>query len=365
MHIPTPPRHVFMGTTKGAMRRRLVAASACMALAGMTGMAAAQAQTFELKLSHYLPPNHTINVELMRWAAHLEKQSNGRLKISVYSSGQMGPITRQFDLARTGVADMAFLLHGATPGRFPLTELSNLPYVFNPQAGNVMKKQLSNAQSSAILTAMTDQLAREHAGTKILYLLATPTVGLFFNKDTVRKPVDMKGMRIRHNGPVASKMIEQWGATPAAVAPVELADALEKGTVQGMTFNYEALQAFQLGPVVQHVTELNAYAASFALVMNEKKYESLPADLRKLIDDNSGIEAGRRVGGKYDEAEAAGRAYAIANKTTIVVPTAAEQQAFKEPLMPLVQQVVDAAQARGLPAQALYDDLRARVNAAK
>lgn len=349
-------------TRLNRVRRLFVVAGTSLAIMGFS---TAHAQTVELKLSHYLPPNHTINVELIRWASDLEKKSDGRLKISIFSSGQMGPITRQFDLARTGVADMAFLLHGATPGRFPLTELSNLPYVFNPETGGTMKKPVSNAESSAILTSVSGQLAKEHDGTKILYMIATPTLSLFFNKDKVRKPADMKGMRIRHNGPVPSKMIELWGATPAAVAPVELADALEKGTVQGMTFSYEAAQAFQFGSVVKSVTEINAYAVSFALVMNEKKYDSLPADLRKLIDDSTGIGGARRVGAKYDESEAVGRKYVLENKTDIIVPTAAEQLGFKLPLKPLVEQVIEAAQGKGLPARKFYDDLRARVNAVK
>lgn len=343
-------------------RRLVLGAAACFALA-TAGLA--QAQTVELKVSHYLPPNHTLNVELIRWSADLEQKSNGRLKISIFSSSQMGPITRQYDLARTGVADIAWVLHGATPGRFPLTELSQLPYAFNPESGGVMKPPLSASAASGLLTAMAPQMAKEYEGTKLLYAIAQPNIGLFFNKTVVRTPADMKGMRIRHNGPLPSKMIEAWGATPAAVAPVELADALEKGTVNGMTFNYEASQAFQLGAVIKTVTEINAYAASFALVMNEKKYESLPADLRKLIDDSTGEAGARRVGAKFDEAEAAGRKYVLENKVQIVTPTAAQAESFRTPLKPLIEQVIEATQAKGLPARKVYDDLRARVNAAK
>ena len=160
-------------------------------------------------------------------------------------------------------------------------------------------------------------------------------------------------------------MIDAWGASPAAIAPVELADALEKGTVNGMTFNYEAAQSYQVAPSIKYVNELNAYAVTFALVMNSKKYESLPADLRKLIDESTGVEGARRVGAKYDEAEAAGRKYVSDNKVQIVVPTADEQQAFRAPLMPLIKDVIDAEQAKGLPARKFYDDLRARVNDVK
>ena len=330
-----------------------------------TASLVATAQTIELKVSHYLPPNHTINTELTRWAEELGVKSKGRLKVSVFPSGQMGSITRQFDLARTGVADFAFFLHGATPGRFPLTELTQLPYAFYPEAGATPQKALNNVEASAVVTGLAGQLAKEYEGTKLLYVIASPNIGLFFNKVAVRKPADMKGMRIRHNGPMPAKMIDAWGATPAAIAPVELADALEKGTVNGMTFNYEAAQSYQVAPSIKYVNELNAYAVTFALVMNSKKYESLPADLRKLIDESTGVEGARRVGAKYDEAEAAGRKYVSDNKVQIVVPTADEQQAFRAPLMPLIKDVIDAEQAKGLPARKFYDDLRARVNDVK
>ncbi len=338
-----------------------IVAGALLAFGSLTAISPALAQTVELKVSHYLPPNHSINQELNRWAEEMAVKSKGRLKISVFPSGQMGPITRQFDLARTGVADLSYFLHGATPGRFPLTELTALPYALSQEGGTGLPKPLSSAEASALVTGMAAQLAKEYEGTKILYVIAQPNIGLFFNKAVVRKPADMKGMRLRHNGPMPAKMIDAWGATPAAIAPVELADALEKGTVSGMVFNYEAAQSFQLAAAIKTVTEINAYAVTFALVMNAQKYEALPADLRKLIDDSTGVEAARRFGAKSDEAEAVGRKYVLDNKVSILIPTAEEQQAFKAPLMPLVKETVDAAQTKGLAARKFYDDLRVRV----
>ena len=323
---------------------------------------AAMAETIELKVSHYLPPNHTIHQELTRWAAEVGEKSGGRLKVTVFPAGQMGPITRQFDLARTGAADVAFFLHGALPGRFALTEVSHLPYTFYPDGAS---KPVTAAQASAIMTSLAPQLAAEHEGTRILYVISSPNVSLFFNKAVVHRPADMKGMRIRHNGPIAAQMIELWGATPAAVAPAELADALQKGTVDGMTFNYEGAQSFQFAPVTKSVTENNAYGGSFALVINAKKYESLPPDLKKVIDSTTGVDAAQRVGAAYDKAEATGREYFLANKVEIVVPTADERKAFQTPVMPLVGKTIDALESKGLKARKLYDDIRAQVNASK
>jgi TRAP-type transport system periplasmic protein len=343
-------------------RRLFIATCATLMMVAASG---ASAEAIEIKVSHYLPPQHTINKELTRWADELNTKSGGRLHVAVFPSGQMGPINRQFDLARTGVADAAFLLHGALPGRFPLTELAQLPYVFNPDSGSTMKKALNNAEASAILTGLEGDLAKEHEGTHILYMIASPTISLMFDKQGVRSPADMRGMRVRHNGPGSAKMIDAWGATPAAVAPVELADAMEKGTINGMTLTYEGARAFQVGPAIKSVAEVNAYAITFALVMNERKYKSLPADLRKLIDDSTGVEAARRVGAEFDKAEAAGRQYVMDSKAEIFVPNAEEQKAFRSPVLPLINTTMESIAAKGLPARAFYDTLRARVNGAK
>jgi TRAP-type transport system periplasmic protein len=97
---------------------------------------AARAQTFELKLSHFIPPNHTFHKWAAAWTEELTKESGGRLKFQIYPNGQLvGPPNRQFDAARNGITDMAFVLHGVTPGRYPTTELVNLAFSW-PKAGS-------------------------------------------------------------------------------------------------------------------------------------------------------------------------------------------------------------------------------------
>lgn len=320
----------------------------------------AEAQTIELKVSHYLPPTHTIQKELTRWADDLAAKSGGRLKLTVFPSSQMGPLPRQFDLARTGVADMAFFLHGALPGRFALTEVAQLPYAFDRKTDGG-PRAMSVADASAVLTSLADDLAKEHEGTRILYLLASPTVGLYMHKPPVREPKGLAGLRVRHNGPITSAMVSAWGASPVAMPPSDVADALDKGTLDGMMFNFEAAQAFQLAASLKSVTVLNATAASFALVMNEQKYRSLPDDLRKLIDDTTGVAAARRVGKAYDEAEAAGRAYVAGAGVAIVDPTPAEAEAFRAAAAPVTEKFIAASGPKAEALKAFRDRLAARV----
>ena len=142
------------------MKRGMIGTLLGAVLAVSLASLGAMAQTIELKVSHYLPPNHQMHKQLEAWSAELAQRSNGRLRLAIFPAAQMGPMPRQYDLARTGVADIAFFLHGALPGRFPLTEISHLPYAFNRGEG-ASAKALSTAEASGILTELSGKLAAE------------------------------------------------------------------------------------------------------------------------------------------------------------------------------------------------------------
>ena len=154
---------------------------------------AAQAQTIELKLSHFIPPNHTFHKWAVAWTQQLEKDSGGRLKFTIYPNGQLvGPPNRQFDAVRNGIVDLAFNIHGVTPGRYPITELANLPYTW-PKAG------AGSSVTGPRMTELVSSLAPEHTGLRILYMsVANPVV--FYSKVPIRKLDDFKGLKVRYAG---------------------------------------------------------------------------------------------------------------------------------------------------------------------
>jgi TRAP-type transport system periplasmic protein len=223
-------------------RRALLASGAVLAVPTIVRAIA----PIQLKATHWLPPVQQMHNELIRWSDDLAKRSSNKIAITVLPAGQMGPPQRQFDLARTGVADIGYFLPGLTPGRFPMADLFQLPFLFNREGQ--LDKPLQAAEASAIATAVADDLNKqmEFEGTKILYSIVAPSGSLFMSKATVRKPKDLKGLRVRHNGPVGAAQLAAWGATPVAVAPAEVADVMEKGTIDGMIFNYEGGRAFEL-----------------------------------------------------------------------------------------------------------------------
>ena len=316
-----------------------------VAMAGLTFNA--MAETIELKVSHFLPPNHTFQKELLRWGEELNKKSNGRLVLKIFPAGQMGPAPRQFDLARTGVADMAIGLTGTTPGRFPLTEISNLPFLVT-----------ESAKTSRVLTELAPKyLASEFPGVKILYLMTTTPLKFHMAKSKISTMADFKGMRIRYAGEIFADSIKAFGGTPLAVPPGEVTDAMGKGTIDGAMFPFEGAQSFQVGTVAKYSSEPGINAASFFFVMNEKSYEKLPPDLRALIDQTTGPAAGARIGRALDDAEVEGRAYMTAKGVQIVQFSDATKREMRAAVKPIIDGELQKLEAKGAPAHQIYEAL--------
>jgi len=331
------------------MMKRAIA----LTLAAVAGLAAsvASAQTHELKVSHFLPPNHTFHKELLRWGEELAKKSNGQLTLKVFPAGQMGPPPRQFDLARNGVADIALSLHGQTPGRFPLTEVAQLPFAI----------QASEAASRKLTELVPKYLAKEHAGTKVLYLLVTPPLKVHLARHRVTTLDGFKGLRIRYSGQQSGETVRALGAAPVAVPPAESGDAMAKGTVDGAMFPFEGAASFRLGNVTKYSVEPGLHSATFFLVMNPASYERLPAPLRKLIDDTTGPAAAARIGHNLDAAEDEGRKYMTSSGVEIVRLAPEALAKIRAATDVYTESALAQLEAKGLPARAVYKELRSTV----
>lgn len=309
--------------------------------------AGAQAQNFELKATHFLPPNHAFHEELVRWGEELSKKSNGRLTLKVFPSGQMGPTPRQFDLVRTGVADIGVGLTGSTPGRFPMTEVSNLAFVVT-----------ESAKSSRAITELAPQyLAKEFAGVKLLQLTLTPPLKFHTAKTNLNSLSAFKGLRIRYAGELFAESIKAFGGTPVSVAPGEVVDAMSKGTVDGAMFPFEGAQSFQVYTVAKFSHEPGINAASFFWAMNPASYEKLPSDLRALIDQTTGPANAERIGKKYDDGEAESRTFMASKGVQIVRFSDPMQREMRAAVQPIIDNVLAKLEGQGQPARAFYDAL--------
>jgi TRAP-type transport system periplasmic protein len=326
-------------------RRAFALTGACAVITSRS----ASAQAAELKVSHFLPPNHTIQKALVMWSDDLEKQSAGRLKLRIYPAGQLGGgPNRQFDAARNGVVDMAFSLHGATPGRYPMTELASLPFAA-PSAGNK-----STVTSRRLSELAPEYLAKEHEGLRILWMAVTPPL-MFHSKTPIRTIADFKGKRIRYAGVQFKNIIDSLGAVPLLVPPQETQDGLAKGIIDAATFPYEGAASFDIATVAKYTLEPGVSSATFALVMNPAKYASLPDDLKALIDKTAGPEAATGYGAMWDQAENEGKASMLSKGAQVTVLANDQLEQMKTILRPQRDAAVADVESQGKPGRKFLD----------
>ncbi|HTY66475.1 MAG TPA: TRAP transporter substrate-binding protein [Alphaproteobacteria bacterium] len=332
------------------MKRLLCTFASIAALMLAMSTAQAAAQTIELKVSLFAAPTNPLNVEFTRVASEIMAKSGGRLKLDLFHDSQLGPPPRQFDLVRAGVADMAYVLDGLTPGRFPLSELVELPGV-SP----------SGFASSMALRDLLDQyLAKEYAGTRVLGFMVTPPVPIFTTKVPIHSIDDLKGLRIRHPGPVISATLQAFGATPMSVQPGDVHEALGRGVIDGAAIGYSGATSFKLEDVVKYVTDPNIGGVAFTVVMNPAAYDRLPPDLKQLIDSYATLDASRTGWATVlDRGEAEQREILLKQGIQPIQLTDTERASFAAAAAKVQDATLAALEAKGLPARAYFTSLKA------
>jgi len=324
--------------------------AAAVVAAAFLSAGAARAQTIELKISHFIPPNHTFHKWVSAWSEKLTQESGGKLKFTIYPNGQLvGPPNRQFDAARNAITDMAFVLHGVTPGRYSATELGNLPFTW-PKAGS------GSATTSRRLAELAPTyLAKEHQGLRILFAaVANPVV--FYSKVPIRSIDDFKGLKVRYAGVQNKYLLDALGATPLLVPPPEAQDALAKGIVDVAMFPHEAAVSYDLGTVAKFAIEPGVSTATFAFVMNPAKYDSLSPDLKALIDKHSGPAAAEDFGKAWEVAETEGREKEMAQGVQILTLSAGDIGKMKQMMAPHVESAIAAVDKEGKQGRKFYEE---------
>ena len=332
------------------MRLKTLAVAGATALAlCAAGMAQAQ-QKIEMKLAYFVGDQHAMSQWLIKWSEALEKGSGGRLVVKRFPSAQMGPTPGHYDFARTGQADVSWFLHGGTPGRFPLTEIINLPFMAG--SAEIGTKVLNDPELRA------RYLDAEHKGIKLLMLFTHQPGGPHTTKKAIRNLDDFKGLRIRFASPTVRDLVQALGATPVGVPPTEISEQLQKGTIDGAFMDYGGVGiAFKLGGTVKYSTELYCYVTSFGLGMNEDFWAKLPPDLKKLVTDTvTGKE--KEVGEAWDSLDVPGKKAVIDGGGEAIRFSAAESARVRKIGAEVSEAKIKEYEGKGMPGRAVYDQMR-------
>jgi TRAP-type transport system periplasmic protein len=250
-----------------------------------------------LKLHHFLPPVSNGHAKMLApWAKKVEEDSQGKIKIDIFPSMQLGGTPPQlFDQARDGVADIVWTLPGSTPGRFPTTEVFELPFI-------CAQRGIVNARASQELA--NSFLTDEVKDVKLLSYWSHDGGHIHANKQ-VKTMDDLKGMRLRNPTRLAGEALKALGATSVGMPVPQVPESLAQRVIDGAVIPWEVVPAVKVQELVKFHTEIvgspTLYTASFFLAMNKAKYEGMPAELRAVIDKNSGMAFAELAGNMWDQ----------------------------------------------------------------
>jgi len=312
----------------------------------------AAAQEVTLKVHHFLPPTSTAHVKLITpWCDRLAKDSGGKLKCQIYPAMQLGGTAPQlYDQAKDGVADVVWTVTGYTPGRFPKTEVFELPFMMtNPEGTGHAMWEFVHQHTADEFKDVRPLAIHPHGG-GVFHIVKRP----------IKTMADFQGLKLRAPTRLTNKMLASFGATPVGMPIPQVSESLSKGVIDGALMPWEVVPAVKVQELVKFHSETDPsqpaiYTTVFVLAMNKAKYDSLPADLKKVIDNNSGVALSTSAGRIFAEGDAAGKATA---KQPINVVPAAEIENWKKASQPVIDGWVKEVSEKGADGQALLTAAR-------
>jgi TRAP-type transport system periplasmic protein len=326
-------------------------------LAAVLFPAAAQAQEIVLKVAHFLPPVSTMHAKvIVPWCDKIAAESQGKLKCQIYPAMQLGCTPPQLlNQVRDGVADIVWTLPGYTPGRFPTSEVFELPFVTT-----------SHEASSRALWDFTQKYsAAELTGMKPIAIWVNGPNVLHFRDKQVKTLEDLKGMKVRAPSRLGTKMLAALGATPVGMPVPQMAESLSKGVIEGALIPWEVVPATKTHELTKYHAESGVQqamtTATMLYAMNQKKYDGLPDDLKKVIDNNSGRETSAWVAGQFKAADATGREAATSRGNTVYQISADELAKWKAATAQVDDEWIKEVSAKGMDGKKMYDDAQALV----
>jgi TRAP-type C4-dicarboxylate transport system substrate-binding protein len=254
----------------------------------------------------------------------VEKDSGGRIKFEAFPAMQLGGTPPQlYDQVRDGVADVIWTLPGNNGGRFPRVEVFELPFMMNN----------AEATSKAYWEYFQTQAPDEFKETHVL-AVQVHGPGVIHSVDKpVRSAADLRGMKVRGPTRLVTRMLASLGATPVGMPLPGIPDALSKGTIDGAVIPWEVVPSVKVHELTKFHSEFPAdmpalYTTTFVMAMNKARYDSLPADLKRVIDANSGMATSAFLGRTQQSNDPNGRKSASDRGNTIHTFTKAEAEDF-------------------------------------
>ena len=314
-----------------------------------------------LRFQHFVSPASANPAHFMQpWADAVEAQSGGRIAVELYPHMQLGGgAAEMYDLIADGVVDGGWVIPAYQAGRFPEAEALELPFM-----GPKSAEAASRAAWAYTQAHLVDDFADVH-------VIATHMHGpglVHLDGPAPATLDDFAGLKLRGPSRTSMLLLDAMGAEPVGMPVPAFPEALSKGVLDGGVITWEQAQSLKLDELAQSHTDVAGdralYNLFFVWAMNKDVYDGLPADLRAVIDANSGAMASAWAGRAHDIGDAAGRAAMAASGNEIATLSPAVTAELRALGDRVVADWEREMTAKGLDGAGLIDAARGAMDAA-
>jgi TRAP-type C4-dicarboxylate transport system substrate-binding protein len=326
------------------MKLRTLLLALVTLLVALTGIASAE---ITLTYANFPPAVTFPSVQMERWAKEVEKRTNGKVKVKTFPGGTLLGAKNMLEGVTAGTADIGNFAMSYQPGRFPVSEAVDLYHGFTS----------ATVASQVLFDLVTKYKPKEFEKVKIVTLFTCPPTNIM-TKSPVKSLKDLKGTELRVAG-TSADVLKRLGGVPVAMPQSETPEAIQKGVVKGMISSMEILQDFKFAAYTPNATVVNLPVVSFAVVMNKSKWDSLPADVKKVIDDlarEQAVWTGEYVDKHVQEALVWS---AKEHKLQQFTLPPADQQQIGKLLAPMTDEYIKKVSAQGLNGKQIVADVQA------
>ena len=307
----------------------------------------AVAETIKLSYAQFAPAKTFVGVQLERWIAEVEKRTGGKVKIDAFHGGTLLGAKNMMDGVIAGTADIGTLVMAYQPGRFVITNATSLPFGF-PSA---------RVASLTLLDLYLKYKPKSFSKVKVLCMYTSGPSNIM-SSVPVRSLADLKGLDLRASGG-AAKTLKAWGANQIGMPMSATPEALQKGVVKGLFSSLEVMKDFKFAEICKYVTVTDAVIYPFSVVMNLDKWNSLPKDVQKVMDDMA-REHSEWTGTYMDNHIVESIAWSKKTQgVEVITLSKAEKEKWDKLLGPIMADWRVATKKKGYPADAIVADIEA------
>jgi TRAP-type C4-dicarboxylate transport system substrate-binding protein len=259
-------------------RRKFLATAAAMPAAALIGSERARAEQ-HLKWAVFTPDSEvTFRTVMKPFAETVQRETDNAVVFDLFPNGALGRNPgQQPQMLLDGVADLAWVVQSYSPGRFPDTEVLELPGMFK-----------DIRESSLVATGLAkNTVLKDYGDYYIVGLWGTAPYSIHTNFP-VNSIADLKGKTIRASSKNESAALRAFGAVPIGMPVTEIPEAISRGTISGTTSHLSPFFDFGLDRVTNNHFFIGLGVVPLAVLMNKKKFDALPETSRAVIERNAG-----------------------------------------------------------------------------